>query len=373
MKIGINCFPTVGGSGIAATQLAFELAKKGHDIHLVSYDTPFLLRSIRHPNITLDLVDILSYPLFRDIGVPYTILAASKLVKLTEKWDLDLLHIHYAIPTGVSAYLAKQVLDTPVAITAHGSDIHILGIDPSYNPIISHVFQNVDGISTVSKYMKTEILDKFAQNQEIEVIYNPIDTERYKKIEGQICDFRMKYETNFVHVSNFRPVKDTPFIVEAFAEVVKEIPDIGLILVGEGPERKKCEDLANKLGIANHVIFQGVRSYITPIYNCATALLSASKNESFGLTLAEAMACEIPAIAPRIGGVPEVIDHEKNGFIYELGDKESLVSYMIQLLENEDLKQKMGEDGRKKVTEQFEGSLIADQYLNWYERILEAS
>ena len=210
MKIGINCFPTVGGSGIAATQLAFELAKKGHDIHLVSYDTPFLLRSIRHPNITLDLVDVLSYPLFRDIGAPYTILAASKLVNLSKKWNLDILNVHYAIPTGVSAYLAKQVTDTPVAITAHGSDIHILGIDPSYNPIVSHVLQNVDGISTVSKYMKNEIIDKFARNKNVEVIYNPIDTERYKKIEGQICDFRMKYETNFAHVSNFRPVKDTP-------------------------------------------------------------------------------------------------------------------------------------------------------------------
>ncbi len=371
MKIGINCFPTVGGSGIAATQLAFELAKKGHDIHLVSYDTPFLLRSIRHPNITLDLVDVLSYPLFRDIGAPYTILAASKLVNLSKKWNLDILNVHYAIPTGVSAYLAKQVTDTPVAITAHGSDIHILGIDPSYNPIVSHVLQNVDGISTVSKYMKNEIIDKFARNKNVEVIYNPIDTERYKKIEGQICDFRMKYETNFAHVSNFRPVKDTPFIVEAFAEVVKQKPNIGLILVGDGPERKKCEDLANNLGIASRVIFQGVRSYITPIYNCATALLSASKNESFGLTLAEAMACETPAIAPRIGGVPEVIDHEKNGFIYELGDKDSLVSYMIQLLEDRDMKNSMGEEGRKKVVENFKGDIIADQYVNWYNKILE--
>lgn len=371
MKIGICCFPTVGGSGIAATQLAIELAKKDHEVHLISYDTPFLLRSSRHPNITLELVDILSYPLFKDIGDPYTILAASKMVELVTRVKLDILHIHYAIPTGVSAYLTKLITNVPVVITAHGSDIHILGVDPSYNPIISHAFQNVDGISTVSKFMKKEIYDKFAKNQDVRVIYNPIDIEKYQKVETQICDFRLQYDTNFVHVSNFRPVKDTPFIVEAFAEVLKEKPDLGLILVGEGPERKKCEELACKLGIRDNVIFQGVRSYIAPIYNCATALLSASKNESFGLTLAEAMACETPAIAPRVGGVPEVIDHEVNGYIYELGDKKGLVDYMIKLLNDEELKDRLGKAGREKVVNNFSGSEIAEEYIEWYKKILK--
>lgn len=371
MKIGICCFPTVGGSGIAATQLAIELAKKDHEVHLISYDTPFLLRSSRHPNVTLELVDVLSYPLFKDIGAPYTILAASKLVELVARENLDVLHIHYAIPTGVSAYLTKLITNVPVVITAHGSDIHILGVDPSYNPIMSHVFQNVDGISTVSEFMKKEINDKFASNQDVRVIYNPIDTEKYQKIESQICDFRLRHDVNFVHVSNFRPVKDTPFIVETFAEVLKEKPDLGLILVGDGPERKKCEEIACKLGIRDNVIFQGVRSYISPIYNCATALLSASRNESFGLTLAEAMACETPAIAPRVGGVPEVIDHGINGYLYKLGDQKSLLDYMIRLLDDEKLKNRLGKAGREKVVNNFDGSKIADEYIEWYKETLK--
>lgn len=371
MKIGINCFPTVGGSGIVATQLAIEIAKKGHEVHLISYDTPFLLRTFRHPNITLDLVDILSYPLFRDIGAPYTILAASKLVQIAEKSEIDLMHIHYAIPVGVSAFLTKQIVKIPIAITAHGSDIHTLGIDPAYNPIISHVFDNVDGLSTVSNYLKEEMINKFSSNREIEVFYNPIDINKYKKIDTELCDFRIKHEKNFVHVSNFRPVKRAPFIVEAFAEVVKVHPDIGLIMVGEGPERKICEELAYKLGIADHVIFQGVRVALTAIYNCATALISASTNESFGLTLAEAMSCEAPVIAPNVGGIPEVVDHNKNGFLYELEDKEALIGFMIQLIEDNQLKQKMGKNGRKKVEESFESSKIADQYIDWYERLLE--
>lgn len=371
MKIGINCFPTVGGSGIVATQLAIEIAKKGHEVHLISYDTPFLLRTFRHPNITLDLVDIISYPLFKDIGAPYTILAASKLVQIAKKSEIDLMHIHYAIPVGVSAYLTKQIANIPVAITAHGSDIHTLGIDPAYNPIISHVFNNVDGLSTVSNYLKEEMISKFSSQKEIEVFYNPIDINKYKKIDTELCDFRIKYEKNFVHVSNFRAVKRAPFIVEAFAEVVKEHPDLGLIMVGEGPERKKCEELSYKLGISDHVIFQGVRVALTSIYNCATALLSASTNESFGLTIAEAMACEVPVIAPRVGGIPEVIDHNENGFMYDLEDKTALINYMKQLLDDEQLKLKFGRNGRNKVVKQFESSKIADQYIAWYEKLLE--
>lgn len=373
MKIGINCFPTVGGSGIVATQLAIDLAKKGHDVHLISYDTPFLLRTYRHPNITLDLVDILSYPLFRDIGSPYTILAGSKLAQIAEKREIDLLHIHYAIPVGVSAFLAKQITNIPVAITPHGSDIHTLGIDPAYNPVISYVFSQVDGLSTVSNYLKREIQEKFKYQREIEVFYNPIDTEKYQKVDINICDFRIKFEKNFIHVSNFRHVKNTPFIVEAFAEVVKENPDTGLIMVGEGPERKKCEDLANKLGIGDNVLFQGVRVSLAPIYSCASALLSASTNESFGLTIAEAMACETPVIAPKVGGIPEVIDNGSTGYIYEFGDKDALVKNMLELLEDTQLVSKMGQKGREKVLREFESSKIADKYVHWYEKILEQS
>ena len=235
---------------------------------------------------------------------------------------------------------------------------------------MSHVFKKADGLSTVSNYMKKEIQDKFDYNSELEVFYNPIDVTKYQKTEIKFCDFRIKFENNFIHVSNFRPVKNTPFIVEAFADVVKEHPDIGLIMVGEGPERKRCEDLANKLGISDNVLFQGVRVSLAPIYSCGTALISASSNESFGLTLAEAMACEIPVIAPNVGGIPEVVDHDINGFIYELGDKKSLFSYMLQLLENNDMIKRMGSKGREKVIREFEASKIADQYINWFEKIL---
>lgn len=371
MRIGICNFPTVGGSGIVATQLAIELAKKGHEIEIISYDTPFLLRMTRHPNISLNLVDILSYPLFKDIGAPYTILCGSKMINLIKELDLDLVNVHYAIPAGVSAYLAKQVTGIPIAITAHGSDIHTLGVDPAYNPVLTHVMENVDGVSTVSNYMKSEIHNKFSSDVDVKVIYNPIDINKYQKLDVQLCDFKLRFEKNFVHVSNFRPVKNTLFIVKTFAKVVKEHPNVGLIMVGEGPERKLSEDLANKLGIKDNVMFQGVRSSIVPIYNCGTALLSASTNESFGLTLAEAMACETPVIAPHVGGIPEVVTHEETGFIYPPNDAEKFAEYMLLLLEDEKLKETMGAKARKRVVEKFASTKIADEYIAWYKEIVE--
>ncbi len=370
MKIGICCFPTVGGSGIVATQLAIELAKKGQEVVVISYDTPFLLRTIRHPNLKLSLVDILDYPLFKDIGAPYTILCASKMIRLIEEENLDLLNVHYAIPAAVSAYLAKQVTKIPIALTAHGSDIHTLGVDPAYNPVMSHIFDNVDGLSTVSNYLKEEMETKFRHSKEIGVFYNPIDTDRYKRVETKICDFRLKYSKYFVHVSNFRPVKQTPFIVEVFAEIVKEFPDLGLIMIGEGPERKMCEELAMKLSIADNVLFQGVRSVLPPIYSCSSALLSASTSESFGLTLAEAMACEVPVIAPKIGGIPEVVDHGINGFVYEPKNKKEFIDYALRILNDENLEREMGKKGREKVLANFNVSKVTDMYLEWYEAIL---
>ncbi|MHA1304216.1 MAG: N-acetyl-alpha-D-glucosaminyl L-malate synthase BshA [Candidatus Heimdallarchaeaceae archaeon] len=371
MKIGLCFFPKVGGSGIVASQLGIELAKKGHEVTIITYDTPFLLKQARHENIKLELVDLVSYPLFKDIGAPFTILCASKMVNVIQEEKLDILNIHYAIPSAVSAYLVREITNIPVGITAHGSDIHILGVDPAYNPIISHVFQNIDGISTVSNYMKGEIHTNFAQNQNVKVIYNPIDTNRFRRIEINECDFKKLYSNYFIHVSNFRPVKNVPFIIEAFAEVLKNNKDVGLILVGEGPERNESELLAKELGIEKHVLFQGIRYSLAPIYSCSSAVISASENESFGLTLAEAMACETPVIAPKVGGIPEVIKHGITGFLYDYNNKDQLVDYMLQLLEDKELVQRMGQAGRKDVIERFNCSMIADQYLSWYKELIQ--
>jgi len=244
-------------------------------------------------------------------------------------------------------------------------------IDPAYNPVMSYVLQNIDGISTVSKYMQKEIYEKFARNKSVKVIYNPIDTERFQHIEVKECDFRKIYGKYLIHVSNFRPIKNAPFIVEAFAEIQKKYDDVGLIMVGEGPERKECEDLARKLGISQHVLFQGVRMSLSPIYSCSSAVIGASANESFGLTLAEAMACETPVISSNVGGISEVVEHGKTGFLYEHGDKMKLVEYAIQLLEDRELERKLGIEGRKQVIERFNGSKIADDYLQWYESLIK--
>jgi len=370
MNIAICSFPTVGGSGIVASQLALELAKIGHNIHYISYDTPFLFRYRRHPNITLHLVDIVDYPLFKDICAPYTILCGSKMVNIARDYGIDLFHVHYAIPTGISVYLTKEITGVPAVITAHGSDIHTLGVDPAYNPLLSYVLNKIDGVSTVSNYMKEQIRKYFADRDEIEVIYNPIDTNKYKKMNIRTCDFKIKFEKNFVHVSNFRRVKNAPMIIEAFAEVAKEYRDVGLIMVGEGPERKKCEELASKLNIKDNVIFQGVRSSVVPIYNCAEALISASSNESFGLTLAEAMACEVPVIAPKVGGIPEVVDNGRNGLLFDISKKESLKEHMLTILNDPVLKAKMGKEGRRKVIDKFDSKKIAKQYLLFYQQVL---
>ncbi len=373
MKVGICCFPKVGGSGIAASQLALGLAQKGHKVNVISYDTPFLLKTTRHPNITLTLVDILSYPLFKDIGAPYTILCASKMINTIKEEGLDIINVHYSIPTAVSAYLAKSFCDIPIAITPHGSDIHILGIDPAYNPVISEVLKHADGVSTVSNYMKREIEEKFTNEIPIRVIYNAIDTERFKRTDFKICDFRMTQEKYLLHVSNFRPVKNGPFIVECFAEVLKEYPNTGLIMIGEGPERKKCAELARELDIQDNVLFQGVRIVLSPIYTCSSALLSASSNESFGLTLAEAMACETPVIAPNVGGIPEVVDHGKSGFIYEPNNKEQFIKYICQILEDSQLEKRLGRNGRQRVKKHFNLDKITDQYLDWFQETINRS
>ncbi len=371
MKIALCFFPKVGGSGIVGSQLALDLAKMGHEITVISYDTPFLLKQTRHQNISFETVDLVSYPLFSDIGTPFTILCASKLANVAKEKGIDIINVHYAIPGAVSAYLANKITNVPIAITAHGSDIHTLGIDPAYNSVIKHVLSDVNGLSTVSNYMKKVIQEKFDIKRDIKVIYNGIDVSKFRHIGVKECDFKKLYSNYFTHISNFRAVKNVPFIIEAFADILEKEKDIGLILVGDGPERKKSEQLTKELGIEDHVLFQGIRYSLTPIYSCSTALICASKNESFGLTLIEAMSCETPVIAPKVGGIPEVVEDDKTGFLYDYLNKQQLVDYMLYLLNDKNRAKKMGKEGRKRVLEKFNNKNIAEKYLEWYRRLIE--
>jgi len=379
MKIGITCYPTYGGSGVVATELGVELAERGHEIHFISYAQPIRLTEL-HPNIHYHEVDVSRYPLFE--YPPYDLALATRMAEVSELYALDLLHVHYAIPHSVSALLARQMLAAkpmgqklPFVTTLHGTDITLVGLDRSYLPITRFSIEQSDGVTAISQYLRERTLREFDVKNNIQVIYNFVNCDVYVRDAGA-TQRRAEYAPNgeriLVHLSNFRPVKRITDTIEILDRVRKKIPS-KLLLIGDGPDRSRAEWLAVQKGIHNDVLFLGKQDNVHEKLALADLILMPSELESFGLAALEAMACEVVPIATRVGGVPEVIEHGKSGFLADVGDVDTMARYAIELLSDESRLREMGKACREVAQSRFCSSKIIPEYEDFYRRVLERS
>jgi len=381
MKIGITCYPTYGGSGVVATELGLELATRGHDIHFISYAQPIRLTGPA-PNIHYHEVEVSRYPLFD--YPPYDLALATRMAEVSELYELDLLHVHYAIPHSVSALLARQMLAAgpkgqklPFVTTLHGTDITLVGQDRSYLPITRFSIEQSDGVTAISEYLRERTVREFGIVNPIEVIYNFVNCDIYCRAkEEEFAQRRAEYapdgERILVHISNFRPVKRLTDVIEIFDRVRKQLP-AKLLLLGDGPDRSPAEWLAVQKGIHGDVIFLGKREQVYETLAISDVLLLPSELESFGLVALEAMASEVVPIATNVGGVPEVIEHGKSGFLASVGDVDTMARYAVEILSDEPRLRRMGRDCRIAARARFCTNKIIPEYENFYRRVLEPS
>jgi len=377
MRIGITCYPTYGGSGVVATELGIELAATGHEVHFISYSQPFRL-SGRDDGIFYHEVPVSSYPLFE--FPPYDLALASRMAEVAEFCNLDLLHVHYAIPHSVSALLARQMLAArgrklPFVTTLHGTDITLVGLDRSYLPITRYAIQESDGVTSISSYLKDKTVADFAVSRPIEVIPNFVNCDVYTPIadEASRIHARSKFaqpdEAVFIHLSNFRPVKRVVDVVKVFAQVVREVA-AQLILVGDGPDRSAAEWLAHDLKINDRIHFLGKQDRVNELLPLADLMIMPSSLESFGLAALEAMACKVPAIATRVGGVPELIEDGVTGLLYSVGDVDGMAAGALSLLKDRSRLDNMRDAARKDAQKRFCATLVLPKYVKYYEQIL---
>lgn len=374
MKIGIVCYPTFGGSGVVATELGKGLAKIGHEVHFITYRQPTRLDFFSE-NLYYHEVDIKSYPLF-DFP-PYELALASKMVSVVKYEKLDLLHVHYAIPHASAAYMAKQILKDqgihiPVVTTLHGTDITLVGKDPSYEPVVTFSINQSDGVTAVSEDLKRETYEYFDIKREIEVIYNFIDLDRFKRQKKDhfklaICP---NGEKLMVHTSNFRKVKRVEDVIRVFFEVRKEIP-AKLLLVGDGPERDKMERLCRELGTCDDIRFLGKLEYVEEVLSVADLFVMPSEKESFGLAALEAMACEVPILTSDAGGIPELNVSGVTGFVCKVGDIADMKEKALYILDDANLPTfKANALARAK---EFDITEILPLYVDYYQKTIENS
>ncbi|HEX9740107.1 MAG TPA: N-acetyl-alpha-D-glucosaminyl L-malate synthase BshA [Ignavibacteriaceae bacterium] len=372
MKIGITCYPTYGGSGVIATELGKALALKGHEVHFISYALPFRLANFVE-NVVFHEVEMSSYPLFE---FPlYSLALASKMVEVAEYEKLDLFHVHYAIPHATSAFLAKEMMrgkiDIKIITTLHGTDITLVGLEPSFLPLVKFSIEKSDGVTAVSRFLKEKTLTNYDIDKEIKVIPNFVDTELFKP--NSDCTFRKnvasKGEKILVHTSNFRPVKRVPDTIKIFDIVQKEIP-AKLILIGDGPDRSECERLVRQLNLMEKVKFLGKQDGLVEILTASDIFLIPSQSESFGLAALEAMACGLPVISSSVGGLPELVAHNECGFIAEIGDIERMAKYAIDLLTNEKKYSIFSQNARSRSVNKFDINKVVPLYEEDYNKVL---
>jgi N-acetyl-alpha-D-glucosaminyl L-malate synthase BshA len=376
MNIGIVCYPTFGGSGVVATELAKILAKKGHNLHILSYARPARLEDF-DTRILYHEVSINSYPLFE--SPPYALALASQMVNLIEYEQLDLMHVHYALPHATSAYLAKQIMaergiHVPIVTTLHGTDITLVGKDPSYKHVVEFSIDKSDGVTAVSEYLKKETYENFDIKQNIEVIPNFIDLDRFQATDQ--TDLKLKLAPNgeklVVHVSNFRKVKRVPAVIQVFAKTLEQGIAPKLVLVGDGPDRQVAEQQCRSLGICKHVHFMGKWEKVEEILSIADLFLIPSGSETFGLAALEAMSCSVPVVSSDIGGLPEVNIHGETGYACELDDLDCMAKYAVNILSDAELHAKLSENARKRA-ELFNQEEIVRKYEQFYEQVMTQS
>ncbi|MBW7998292.1 MAG: N-acetyl-alpha-D-glucosaminyl L-malate synthase BshA [Candidatus Glassbacteria bacterium] len=373
MKIGITCYPTYGGSGVLATELGKKLADQGHEIHFISYALPYRLKGF-YRNVYFHEVQVSSYPLFE--YQPYTLSLAVKMYDVIREFELDLLHVHYAIPHATSAWIASEMLgdDHPVKIltTLHGTDITLVGQEESFKSITRFSIERSDGVTVVSRYLHDQTIQALQVGSPIEIIPNFVDTEVFKRRGRSDCSRDMLSPDGskvIIHISNMRPVKCLPDVIRVFANVSREIK-ARLVMVGDGPERAAAHRLAEELGVGERVVFLGAQESIASLLNCADLALQPSSNESFGLSILEALSTGVPVISTRCGGPEEVVLDGECGYLSAVGDVDEMSANALKLLSNDDLYESFSRVARQHVVEHFTIQKITAKYLNFYRSIL---
>ena len=375
MNVGITCYPTYGGSGIVATELGLELATRGHEVHFISYANPIRLDA-GMPRIHYHEVEVSTYPLFQ--YPPYCLALASRMAEVAESYDLDVLHVHYAVPHSISAMLAQQMLAPtrrlPFITTLHGTDITLVGVDPSYFPITKFSIERSNGISAVSDYLRERTVEVFGVANEIRVIKNFVNCESYKPDDEKTgaAQYAPAGEKLLLHLSNFRPVKRALDCVRILAEVRKSTP-AHLLMAGDGPDRGLAEHLARELKVEKHVSFLGKQNHVERLIPLAHVLLMPSELESFGLVALEAMACGVVPVATNVGGVAELITDREDGFLEAVGDVAAQSARVVELLTDEDLHYRMRKAGRWNASERFCAEKIIPMYEKYYEDVVKGA
>ncbi|WP_191565337.1 N-acetyl-alpha-D-glucosaminyl L-malate synthase BshA [Metabacillus idriensis] len=372
LKIGITCYPTVGGSGVVATELGKKLAEKGHEIHFVTSSRPFRLEKMYH-NIFFHEVEVNQYSVFKH--PPYDLALASKMAEVAKREKLDLFHVHYAVPHAVCAHLAKQMVGDQLKIvtTLHGTDITVLGQDLSLSNMIKFGIEASDSVTAVSKALAEQTYQLLNPDKEIQTVYNFIDERIYHKQNA--AHLRSEYgisenEKVMIHVSNFRQVKRVHDVVRVFSRVSEKVK-AKLLLVGDGPEMTSICKLVKELGIGEKVLFLGKQNHLEELYSISDLKLLLSEKESFGLVLLEAMACGVPCVATNIGGIPEVIKDGVSGYLCDVGDIEEIIEKTISILMDEQLYGRMSAESIRIAKEEFHSSIIVKQYEDLYYSLLD--
>jgi N-acetyl-alpha-D-glucosaminyl L-malate synthase BshA len=369
MRIGITCYPTFGGSGVVATELGLALAKHGDDVHFISYAPPSRLNFL-HERVHFHEVTVTPYPLF-DPYPPYTLALATKMAEVAAYEKLDILHVHYAIPHAISAFLAKQILHNKVKVvtTLHGTDITLVGRDESYLPITKFGIEVSDRVTAVSQWLKEETARNFSTDKAIDVVPNFVDPARFKRNGSAFCHtFTSRGEKLVCHVSNFRPVKRVMDVVETFARIVAEVPS-RLLMVGDGPDRSRTEAWARTHGLSDRVLFLGNVANLEEVLGACDLFLLPSETESFGMAALEAMTSEVPVIATRSGGLPEVVAHGETGYLLPVGDVNAMAACGVEVLRDDALRHRMGKRAREAAIERFDEQKIVPMYRELYESV----
>jgi N-acetyl-alpha-D-glucosaminyl L-malate synthase BshA len=373
VNIGITCYPTYGGSGIVATELGLELAARGHEVHFITYANPIRLDP-GTPRIHYHEVEVSSYPLFQ--YPPYCLALASRMAEVAETYDLDVFHVHYAIPHSISAMLAQQMLAPkrrlPFLTTLHGTDITLVGTDRSYFPITKFSIEKSDGVTSISEYLRRETVNVFGVANEIRVIKNFVNCELYHpdNEKAGAAQYAPAGEKLLIHVSNFRPVKRVADCIRILARVREAVPS-HLLMVGDGPDRGPAEHLARELKVDHHISFLGKQNHVERLIALAHVLLMPSELESFGLVALEAMACGVVPVATRVGGVPELITDGEDGFLESPGDIDAQAGRVVALLTDDGLQYKMAKTGRWNAAEHYCPDKIIPLYERFYRHVVE--
>jgi len=370
MRIAIVCYPSHGGSGVVASELALGLAERGHTVHIVSYSVPFRLRAF-NPNVRIHEVEVATYPLFK--YPPYTLGLATKLAEVAVDESLDVVHAHYAVPHAVSAFLAREIVGEgapKIVTTLHGTDITLVGADESFHRVTRFAMEVSDSVTAVSQFLRERTLEEFSLERPIEVIYNFIDTARvHRTPECGREHWAPAGEKILIHASNFRPVKRVSDVVRVFELVQRETP-AKLLLVGEGPERLFVQQLVKELRLTEHVHFLGEQDFLESLLSCADLLLLPSEQESFGLVALEAMSCGVPVIGTRVGGLPEVVIDGQTGFLLPVGEIRAMADAARALLSDPEKHGRFAAAARIRAETEFDGEKIISQYESLYENLL---